>query len=450
MTGSQTLAARLALGVAAGAAGVLLSSLRAIHKPGPDRFRRGLLLAFLCSRLILFGLVFLVFRVAPRGDIPGFYLPEALAALQGRLPYRDFASSYAPLHSYVDAAVLLAWRSPLALILFAIAVEFLLLWLWLRLGKQIAGENQLRVAAVLYLTSALSLQFVAIDGQDNVLVALLVLLSVWLAMRSEVVRSGIVAALPVVAVKLIPLFYAPVFFAGLRRRWAWVLGFLIVIAVGYGSFALLRLPVLQPLTIEGPMKSAGTLPFLFESLTGLSLPVKFWDGWMLLALAAVYAVVWKRSSAGGASAEAHSTSQTHALVWGLASATLVLILFANKSWPAYLMLILFPLCLPVAASGVWARSAFALFSAVALVEHSYWATLLSQATASEFHRALAAGDRAFFRLLLLELLLLAGYLWLLSKCVMRLLDGGPADLGSGAEPAQAPSRLRSGTGSTTP
>ena len=434
MTGLQTLAARVALGVASGAAGVILSGLPAIHKPTPARFRQALCAAFLGSRLLLFAIVFLLLGVAPRGDIPAFYFPEAASALHGALPYRDFASSYAPLHSYVDAAVLLLWHSPLALILFAVLVEFVLLYLWLRVGSELFPEAQLRVASVLYLTSALSLQFVAIDGQDNVTVALLILVSLLLAMRSRPVSSGVATALAAVMVKLIPIFYAPVFFAGLKRRWAWAMGFAAAIALGYGSFALLGLPLFEPVAIEGPLKSAGTLPYLIESLTGLDLPIRFWDALMLLVLAAVYittyTTVWKRCSIGD------SRTQARSVLWGVATATMALLIFANKSWPAYLMLILFPLCLVIAASGLWARIAFASFSVVALAEHSYWATLLSQASAPEFHRALRAGNRMFLVLLLLELLLLGGYVWLLRRCVLELQGRsrtGPELPGSGSE-----------------
>ena len=82
---------------------------------------------------------------------------------------------------------------PLALILFAIAVEFFLLRLWLRVGPKIFAEDQLRVASMLYLSSALSLQFVAVDGQDNVLVVrCCVLLSLSLAMQSREMNSRVV------------------------------------------------------------------------------------------------------------------------------------------------------------------------------------------------------------------------------------------------------------------
>ena len=413
MTGLQTLTARLVLGGVAAVAGLALSSGRWVEEPSRRDFRRVVYAAFLLTRLAIFGMVFLLFGVAPRGDIPAYYFPEASAALRGALPYRDFLSSYAPLHSYVDGAVLLVWRSQLGLILFAICVEFLLLALWLRVGDELFSERDIRVGSVLYVTSAISLQFVAIDGQDNVLVALLILVSLWMAMRSSIVLSGIFTALAVVMVKLIPVFYAPVFFAGLRRRWAWTLGFLGVAAAGYGVFAALHVPLLQPLTLEGPLKSAGTLPYLIESLAGLGFSIGFWRTVMVLVLGLTYGLVW-RASIGRTDA-----ARVSSMLWSVAASTLVLLLFANKSWPAYLVLILFPLCIMVASSGLRARVLFALFGIVALVEHSFWATLLVEANAAELHRRIRRGDGQSLFFLLIEVLLLSGYAWLLWKCVGR-------------------------------
>lgn len=416
MTGVQTLEARLGLAAIAGVAGVVLSELPLLDRPTAAVFRHSVGSIFLLSRLSLFGLVFLGLRIAPRGDVPSFYFSEAEAVLRGGLPYRDFTSSYAPLHAYVDAAVLTVWHSPLALILFAIVAEFVLLCLWLRLGGELFEEHELRVASVLYLTSAISLQFVGIDGQDNVLIALLVVTSLWLSMRSRIVFSGVVIAVGALAVKLIPIFYAPAFFAGVKRRWDWAVGFLAVLLAGYGGFAALRAPVLQPLAIEGPLKSSGTLPYLIESVTGLDLPVQFWNAIMLLILGLVYAAVWRAAS------EKSGRSRIASIVWGTTASTMVLLTFANKSWSPYLMLALFPLCVVVAGLGRSGRIVFAFFGIVALAEKSFWATLLEQEEAPELHRTLFGGDPQAIVFLAIQILLLLGYGWLLRGCVLRLLN----------------------------
>jgi hypothetical protein len=56
-----------------------------------------------------------------------------------------------------------------------------------------------------------------------------------------------------------------------------------------------------------------------------------------------------------------------------------------------------------------------------VTEHSYWASSLAQFTSAKFHQALLAGEGGAVLMLLLELLLIAGYLWLLGEAVSRIL-----------------------------
>jgi hypothetical protein len=98
---------------------------------------------------------FLILRIAPRGDVFGAYWVEAKAVRQNLVPYRDFLSSYAPLHSYLDALVIHIWFSPLAIILLAICVEALILPLWFRVGRIFLSEQEIRSSTLLYITSAM-------------------------------------------------------------------------------------------------------------------------------------------------------------------------------------------------------------------------------------------------------------------------------------------------------
>ena len=102
---------------------------------------------FAGSRLLLFGLLFGVLGVAPRGDAPGFYTPEAAAVVAHGVPYRDFESSYAPLHAYMDAIPLHLWPSPLAIMMVALLVEMAILPMWFRLGPEIMPATAVRTAA---------------------------------------------------------------------------------------------------------------------------------------------------------------------------------------------------------------------------------------------------------------------------------------------------------------
>jgi hypothetical protein len=426
LTGQQTLIARGALGVLAGVA-----SFAAVYNPrlrelASAPFDRLVTVAFVISRLGLFGLIFLVFRIAPRGDIPAYYWPEALSVLHGLLPYRDFNSSYAPLHPYLDALSVTLWHSPLAIILLAILVEAMLLPLWLRFGRELLSEQELRTGALLYLTSAISLQFVSIDGQDTVIISVLLTLTLFLLARHRVLRSGAAAGVSVAAIKFLPLIYAPAFFVATPRRWRWAAGFALPIVAVYGTFVLMRLPILTPLAQEGNLKCAGNVPFLIESLLGVTLPSRLWDALLVAAFTLIYFLVL-RASRGTA-----LPGQLRAITFAAAALTLALVLFSKKSWPPYLMLSLFPICLLAGLRSRIQVIALASFSLIAVVEHSYWSTLLHQLTAQEFHQGLRSGQATYFVFLALQLLLLAGYGWLLAASLRRIfstqavLNGAPS------------------------
>lgn len=414
MTGQQTLIARAALGVFAGAASVVACSSLALRRLSNSRFDRMAILAFIVTRLGLFGLIFFVLHIPPRGDIPAYYWPEANSVLHGLLPYRDFTSSYAPLHAYLDAAVISVWHSPLAIIFLAILAEMALIPLWLRFGRSMLSESELRTATLLYLFSTISLQFVSIDGQDNVIIAVLLALSLLLLAHKKELLSGFSTGVATAAIKFLPLLFVPAFFLALRRRWRWTLGIALPILAVYGSFAAMHLPILAPLQGEGNIKTAGNLPYLVESLLGVTLPSRLWDLLVLAVLAAILLLV-QRVAQGAASAV-----RLRALVFALSALPLALLLFSKKSWPPYLMLCLFPICLLMDTRRPLPLACFALASLAGVVEHSYWSTFVHQISAQELHGALLSGQPDALLLLALEIALLAGYAWLLTLSLQRI------------------------------
>jgi hypothetical protein len=383
-----------------------------------ERFDRTVFSLIAATRLGLFALIFLVLGIAPRGDVPAYYATQARQVLAGLLPYRDFVSSYAPLHPYLDAGLISIWHTPLAIMFFSVLVELALLPLWLRAGREFLAEGELRVAALLYLASPVSLQFVAIDGQDNVVIAVLLALTVLLVLRSRYFAAGVSFGASVAVVKFLPLIYAPAFFLAVPRRWRMAGGALIVCAVVYGGFLAAGAPILAPLAAEGDLWSAGDLPYVIEAVLGIKVPPRLSDAVVLLALLGILALIAK------AALRADLATRMRTVTYGMAALTLASLVFSKKSWPPYLMLALFPVCLLVAGGGVvrerWKVSAFAVFSVVSVTEHSYWASSLAQFTSAKFHQALLAGEAGAVLMLLLELLLIVGYLWLLWEAVSRI------------------------------
>ena len=409
--------ARAALGTGGAVASILLTGWTWLREVPSRTFDRSIISALIVSRLGLFTILFMVLHLVPRGDIPAFYFPQANAVFQSQLPYRDFPSSYAPLHAYIDALFIAFWRTPLAIILASVLGEFALLPLWLRLGRQLFDESTLRVAALLYLASPISLQFVTVDGQDNVLIAFLLAIALLLALQSRAFLSGALLGLSAATIKFLPLLFTPAFFAAVPRHLRWAAGTTFVLATVYGGALLLHLPILRPLTAEGAMRSAGNLPYLAESISGFAIPARISDLLLLLLLAGLWAIIaraaWRRPI----------TDRMRLLTFGMAAITLALLLFSKKSWPPYLMFCLFPLCLLIAGERCRPRLhiiLFAWFGLVAVTEHSVWSSLLLEASSLKLHAALLAGNHFAQAFLFLHVTLLAGYLWLLFQSLREL------------------------------
>lgn len=407
MTGTQALAGRAAIGVVAGMSGVWAARSRRLMEVGAVQFERWVTWSFVGSRLALFALLFLFLRILPRGDVPGFYTPEAAAVLQHQVPYLDFVSSYAPMHPYMDAVPFSLWHSPLSILLFAILVEVLVLPLWFRLGREFLPVTAVRTAALLYLTSPISLQYVTVDGQDNVIIAVLLAISILLLIRGRTIGSGAAVGLSVCLTKVIPLVFAPVFFLTIRHRWRWGVAMLGLVVGVYGTFALEGLPMLAPLKIEGALKTAGNVPYLIEALTGYTVSNGVWNGLTMLALSVVWAVIWRAGHG------ADDRARLRVIAFGMVATATTVMMFSKKSWPAYLMLVLFPLYVLFADRRLAKLWLLAGFSVVVAIEHSVWATLLIEIRATALHQRMMAGEPVCWVLLLLEVLLVTGYGWLL-------------------------------------
>jgi len=425
MTGIQSLEARTALGCSFSVVGYIVASSRGIHRLTRHAFDRTANLAFILSRFVIFFVVFFALHLPVRGDIPAFYFPEAHWLLQHRLPYRDFPSSYAPLHSFLDAGLVLLWNSPIAIILFAILAECFIIPVWLRAARLFASESAVRIAAVLYVASAISLQFVTIDGQDNVVIALLLGLGVLALARQREALSGIFVSLSAVLIKFLPLLFAPAFIFAARRWLRWLIGFVVVLALGYGIFAAMHLNIFYPLTAEGSQRTASDLPYLLESAAGYIPPSFVEDGVLAIVLLILIAVMLRARLRARA-----ETPLLRLVVFGCASLNLALLIFSKKSWPPYLMLTLFPLCL-LFGEGGYRRlrlACFAIFNVLAVTTHSIWATVFSQFLAEPFHHALAQGQPIAIVFLITQILLVAGYAWLLVESIDMMLTPTPAKL----------------------
>lgn len=408
-----------------------ISQWRPAYQVSARVFDRAYLVAFTAVRLLLFALIFLVLRLPVRGDVVGYYVPEVLARLHGGVPYRDFASSYAPLNSYLNAAVYAVHSSPLALILLAVLAECAAAVVWLRVLRLSVPDGTARLAALLCLINPVSLQFVTVDGQNNALLSLLLGLAVLALVHGRATLAGMWFGAGIAAIKFLSLLFTPSFFAYVgRARWRWAGGAALVIAAVYGYFqAVLHAPVLEVFGREGKIKSASGFPYLVEALTGHDFGLRLWDTLLLLLLAALVLQSMRlatRANAGGL------PFRVRGLMASSAGLMLMLMAFSKKTWPTYTVIVLFPIAIAVAShvgrSGarrctVWL---FGVFSLIAVTAQSVWASVLNQAPAPQLHQAMLMGDGAALVFYALELILFALYLWLIVLCLREELAAGQA------------------------
>jgi hypothetical protein len=373
---------------------------------------RRLVAVIAASRICLFALVFLVLKMKPRGDVIGYYYPQALSVMKGMVPYRDFTSSYGFLHPYLDAAVLYIHNSSLTLIFLSIVLEMAALGVWYRLaGDLIQSEASLRrrlnQALLFYLCNSISIFTIAVDGTNNAILALGLGLSIAFLWRRSEFASGMSFSMSLLLAKVLPLIFLPLFIVTARSRWKWLAGCALPLILLGGVAAILHLNVLQPFQLEGGLGIESNLPYLLSAVTGVHIRPQIFQvfgGSVLLLAAAWYG--WRL--------------HLYRSVMGLSIASLgllsLLLLLAPKAWPVYYEMLLFPFCWVVAGLGFSGRVWALILLAVAGVQASFWFTVLHSQPPWALHRQLAALQPQALLYLLLLSLLVCGYALLAFLC----------------------------------
>jgi len=392
---------------------------------------RAMLWLFALSRLATYLLVFVLLRVTPRGDIPKVYYPFALNVLTGLIPYRDFLCWYAPLHSYIDAFAVFFWRSPAAIILVAIVAEIVMLVIWSSIAKSNLPQRTFRAAMLLYLVSPISVLVVTIDGKNDVMAGMFFALSAWLALKDRPFVSGMAGALSACCVKFLAFFYLPIFVLSLRRWSRWVIGCLCVIVVVYGGFfTVLHAPVVQPLDelAKSKYNTSGNLPYLFESLVGFRVNIRVWHALEMASLVAVFAKML-------VSARVYRTDtdklpirdrfQLHTFMYGAVAVTATLLILSNKSWMTYSLSTFFLMCFLMAESKPVFTWLFAAFQLVAIIEPSFYASIINFADSLQLHALVLSGQPVAEVFLGLQFLELAGYVMFFVLAMQQLSRKSP-------------------------
>jgi hypothetical protein len=328
------------------------------------RFDLGVLILAAAMRLGLFVAVFIVLGMNVTGDVSGYYVPQGEWALEGRIVYRDFESSYSVLFPYLVGLILLTWHSAKAVVLAAIALELLSLPLWLAAARRWLPERTVRIAALLYVTSPIPFLNIALKGHNQVWVSILIAASLWALARRDIL-SGAVQGFSLMAVKVLSLLFAPVIWLFAPGRIRWAIAFSALPLAALALCAPNKVDLLFPLKFQAQHFSGGNLPYL-STIFGLdptAAPLRhLYDGLTMLALAGVFLYAWARG------VHRRPENVLHLL-------TLVLMTFflaSKKAYASYLVMCFFPLCITLAAGTVsWpALAVFGAFGALAALEPS--------------------------------------------------------------------------------
>ena len=396
----RVLALKLGIGLAGGIAAIFFCSFPAVFRCSKGRFD---LLAFallLGSRLAMYVLTYVILGQEVPSDVPWVYYPPGQLILEGKLPYRDFESSYAPLFGFVSAALISLWNNTKVFVLFAIAVEAVSLWMWMAVARMVTHETTARQATVLNIVNTNVLQTVLV-GTNQIWIACLLGWSLLLVLRRKDVASGAVMALSITAIKILGIMFAPMLWlaatdttsqrretdnsspdklpradgtpvsflehVGLpQRRLRWTIGFLAPTIVVYGIFMLLGVDILFPLKFEGGLETHGNIPY-FLSLFGFD-PSGPTGKFSMLLMGLIAAGLCLRAWAQGIGGQPARIIDLISLIM------LTFMLLSKKAFPAYLATALFPLCLTIARHPFSPRALWAhgLFIVLTTVQSSFW------------------------------------------------------------------------------
>jgi hypothetical protein len=365
----QILVYKLAIGLVCAALCVLFVRSSRIMALTDRHFYGLMLLLWGVTRVGLYCAGFIVLRMAVTSDIIAAYYPEAIHALKGEVIYRDFISTYAPAFPYLTALILKVWNSPKAIILATTLIDAASFSIWLQIARTTWVGSTSRTLAIFYVFSSFAILNVAIAGQNQTWAALILGAAVLLCKRGRPILSGMVAGLPVLLVKFLPLIFLPLFIRrGSNPVRVASAALALPVTFLFGMWVQ-GIDIFQPIRFQAHLITPGNLPYL---LTFWKLPDGFSAASQVLlpgglAVLSVYLV------------SRTVRVQGDQIIFGMAVLTLVCALLSRKFYTNYLMMVFAPMCAiaAVGSSPVSAAVRFGVFNLVISLEPSLWFRLLN-------------------------------------------------------------------------
>lgn len=135
-------------------------------------------LVFLLTRLSAFCVVFVIAGIRVPTDILAYFYPQAVLVNNGQIPIQDFETSYNIGFPALLSLATAIYDSPLAVMVLMIMAEALAFYLIADLSSRFLEKAYHRVLT-LWLINPLSFIFIALGGQDEALVVLIVSAACW-------------------------------------------------------------------------------------------------------------------------------------------------------------------------------------------------------------------------------------------------------------------------------
>ncbi len=269
-------------------------------------------------------------------DAKLYYLPETLEFLSGKLPYKDFGSSYSPLFHLLLSIPLLLWKSLGSIVLTMITFETGMSYLYLRYCRNRRLSCGWRTS-FLYAYSPFSYYWVTLVGYNGAIISFFVMLSLILADREKHTLSGLACTFSLLFSKLLAVLSWPgiIFFE--RRRWGIRALPMILIITILLCFAVFGVDILLPIKREFGRHTAGNIWFLMstfipgfnKSLVGNILPA--------LLFVIIFAVFFRKFIKAQVAVNINSFNMAVAFI---AATNLLFMILSKKTFTTYTLMML--------------------------------------------------------------------------------------------------------------
>lgn len=380
-----------------------------LQRKQDERWWRGVTMAGLCGKTILFLAIYLIIPEINRtSDANHFYLPQTLFFLEGGLPYRDYQSSYSPLFPALLAPFVKLWPAAGAVVLLMVILDLWLVGLYLWRGRNRHDPRRWQVA-YLYTFSPIVVYWTTLTGYNSVIIALFGLLGLLLAERGKQIWSGVAAALGFLFSKLLMVLLWPavVFFAA--AGW-WKRAAPLVLLIGLlGVLYLSGYNVLQPIQSEVEDHTSGNLIFLLLPLFPNLAETVWWNALPLALFGLAFVPLWVGYWRTG------QNNQEQAFDGAAAFAAITCLLFmivSKKAYTFYLPMLTLFLLHAVSRHPHTLRRAlwpFSYIGAVTTIEPHLF-QIIGEPTRPLFNSGY------YLLLVVVDLLLVGSYLYLLLLC----------------------------------